>query len=147
MKKILFVCLGNICRSPLAEGIAKDKAKKLNLDIYIDSAGTSSYHRGEKPCSNSIAIAKKYGIDISSQTSRPINQDDIKNFDIIIAMDEQNKKDLLARGFHHVKKLGSFASYNNQDVPDPYYYDGLEGFELVYKMIDECIEDMLSSLY
>jgi protein-tyrosine phosphatase len=147
MKSILFVCLGNICRSPLAEGIAKHKAKELGLDIKIDSAGTSSFHRGEAPCSNSIAIAKRNGIDISQQQSRPVCQEDITNFDLIIALDEQNKRDLLSRGFHRVKKLGEFASYNNQDVPDPYYYSGMDGFVEVYKMIEACVDDLLNSIY
>ena len=72
MKSILFVCLGNICRSPLAEGIAKARAKELGLDIEVDSAGTSSYHRGERPCDGSINVSKKYGIDISNLRSRPV---------------------------------------------------------------------------
>jgi len=146
MKRILFVCLGNICRSPLAEGIAKHRAKQMGLDVYVESAGTSSCHSGEKPCHNSIAIARQYGIDISSQRSRAVHMDDIKNFDMVIALDEQNKRDLLKMGFGKVTKLGHYANYNNQDVPDPYYYSGMDGFERVYKMIDECVEDMLKYL-
>ena len=69
-----------------------------------------------------------------------------ENFDIVIALDEQNKRDLLKMGFGKVTKLGYYANYNNQDVPDPYYYSGMDGFERVYKMIDECVEDMLKSL-
>ena len=138
---ILFVCLGNICRSPLAEGIAKDIAKKNGLNILIDSAGTSAWHINEPPCKNSIKIAKENQIDISSLRARQVSKDDFKRFDLIIALDEQNKKDLILMGANRVYKLGDFG-FGGADVPDPYFFDGFEGFGRVFDMIKTCIENM-----
>ena len=143
MKSILFVCLGNICRSPIADGIANKIAKEENLDLYIDSAGTSDFHKGSSPCENSQKVASKYGVNISGLKSRPIVPKDLEEFEIIVAMDEQNKKDLLHYGFKNVYKLGEFADLENKDVPDPYYYRGFKGFELVYEMIEKGVKDLL----
>ena len=145
-RKLLFVCLGNICRSPLAEGIAKAKIEKLNLQIIVDSAGTSSWHEGSPPCLNSILIAKKYGIDISKQKSRPVKKDDFINFDMIFALDNNNLDDLKRMGAKNVKLLGDFG-FNGADIPDPYHYKNLEGFEKVFNMIDVCIDDLLKSFH
>ncbi len=142
--KLLFVCLGNICRSPLAEGIAKKFAKEHHLKLTIDSAGTSSWHQGEHPCQNSITIARKHHVEIADQHSRPVSKEDIDNFDYIIAMDKQNKKDLQTQGFKDVLLIGDFGGYQGQDVPDPYYFNGLEGFEKVYTMLEVAIEDFMS---
>ena len=87
MRSILFVCLGNICRSPIADGIANKIAREKNLDLYIDSAGTSAFHKGEPPCENSQKVAKKYGINISGLKSRPIVPKDLEEFEIVVAMD------------------------------------------------------------
>ena len=143
MKSILFVCLGNICRSPLADGIANKIAREKGYELYIDSAGTSAFHKGEPPCENSQKVALKYGVDISGLKSRPIVPKDLKEFEIVVAMDEQNKKDLLHYGFKNVYKLGEFGGLENKDVPDPYYYSGFKGFELVYEMIEKGVVDLL----
>lgn len=144
MQKILFVCLGNICRSPLAEGIAKDIISKKSLDIEVDSCGTGDYHEGENPCPNSIKIAKLKGIDISKQISRPITPKDYVYYDKIIALDDSNVSNLIKMGCPKEKlsKLGSYG-YENEDVPDPYFFHGFEGFEKVYEMIETCVKNLL----
>ena len=145
MRSILFVCLGNICRSPLADGIANRYARELGLDFYIDSAGTSDWHKGEAPCEHSIKIAKQNGVDISGLRSRPICPQDLKEFELIIAMDRQNRSDLLSYGFENVKLLGDFGGLGGADVPDPFYFKGFSGFEKVYEMIDRGVRDILRS--
>ena len=141
--KILFVCLGNICRSPLAEGIARDIAKKRGLDITVDSAGTSRYHIGEPPCDYSIKVAKENGIDISMLRAREVTKADKKRFDLIIALDRSNQKDLAKIGIE-AKLLGEYGGYEGTDVPDPYYFKSYgEGIKEVYIMVKKCVEDLL----
>ncbi len=149
MKKILFVCLGNICRSPLAHGIAQKLTQDKADTYFIDSAGTSNWHEGEAPCNNSIAIAQRHHIDITTQRSRPICKADINEFDYVVAMDKQNRADMKAFGFKDVHLLGDFGGYNGKDVPDPYYFNGpdvLDGFEKVYTMIEQCLEDFMQKV-
>jgi protein-tyrosine phosphatase len=143
MNRILFVCLGNICRSPLAHGVAQHIAKTKKLELFIDSAGTSDWHLGESPCEYSIKVADQYNIDISQQQSRPITQEDITLFKHVVAMDKQNRLDLEAFGFTNVHLLGDFGGFQGEDVPDPYFFDGFEGFEYVYNMISRCVDDFL----
>lgn len=143
MSKILFVCLGNICRSPLAHGIAQEISKENNLEWTIDSAGTSDWHAGEAPCDNSIKVAKNHQIDISNQYSRPITKVDIITFDYVVAMDKKNKADMEAFGFKNVYLLGDFAGQNGTDVPDPYFFNGFEGFDKVYTMVELCVRDFI----
>ncbi len=138
--KILMVCLGNICRSPLAEGIL---ASKLNgNDFFIDSAGTGSWHIGRNPDPRSIAVAKKYNIDISKQKARQFQISDFDNFDHIFAMDYSNYKDILKLAPNETSRnkvkmiLNELCPEKNMEVPDP-YYDLEDGFEIVYKMLDE----------
>lgn len=140
MTKILMVCLGNICRSPLAEGILKSK---LPDDKYIvDSAGTANYHVGATPDKRSIAVAKKYGIDISNLKGRQFSVKDFDDFDVIYVMDESNYNNVLslARNEHDSSKvkliLNEVYPNKNFDVPDP-YYGGEQGFENVYNMLNE----------
>ncbi len=142
LQSVLFVCLGNICRSPLAEGIAQNMNTQNAWNLHIDSCGTSAFHRGEPPHEQSILIAKKHGIDISMQQSRPINVYSDMNFDIIVAMDSQNKRDILALGFpkEKVVKLGDFG--NGADIPDPYYCPDDTGFQHAYTMIANLLEKM-----
>jgi protein-tyrosine phosphatase len=123
--KILFVCLGNICRSPLAEGIARS----LSNEHVFDSAGTGHWHIGEAPCQKSQLIAKRKGIDISNLRGRQISKDDIGKWDKVIAMDSQNLADLKAMGFENAVML------LDRDVPDPYFFDGDEGMDEIYEMI------------
>lgn len=145
MKKVLFVCLGNICRSPLAEAIARKYIQKNSLEIEVDSCGTGNWHAGEHPCANSIKVASLHGVDISSQISRQITTKDFREFDMIIALDDSNVSNLLNMGCPEEKlsKLG-FYGYKNEDVPDPYFFNGFEGFERVYEMVEECVEELLS---
>ncbi len=141
-RSILFVCLGNICRSPLAEGIAKAYAKERGLDLVVESAGTGSWHIGEPPCDGSQKVAKMHGIDISEHRARQITQEDINKFDIIVALDSKNKSDLQAMGAKDVCKLGDFG-YNGADVPDPYFFNGFEGFLEVYDMCEKCTRNLI----
>lgn len=143
MKKILMVCLGNICRSPLAEGILQSK---VDPDIvFVDSAGTAAYHVGELPDARSIAVAKKHGIDISYQRARKFSSKDFAKFDKIYAMDDMNYKNILslAKNKEEAKKvkmiLNETHPQQNLSVPDP-YYGGDQGFENVYQMLDEACE-------
>ena len=144
MKSILFVCLGNICRSPLAHGIALEYIKKNNLDILVDSCGTGDWHVGENPCDNSIKVATLHGLDISTLTSRQVTQDDFSKFDMIVALDDSNVSNLLNIGCPSSKlvKLG-FYGYENEDVLDPYFFKGFEGFEKVFTMIEDCTKKLI----
>lgn len=143
MTKILMVCLGNICRSPLAEGILKSKVNSTHF--FIDSAGTSNFHDGDLPDSRSILIAKKYGIDITNQRSRPFKKNDFDVFDMIYVMDQSNYQNIinLARDEKDRKKVKLILSENAaskiSEVPDP-YYDSERGFDQVFKMLDEVCE-------
>jgi len=132
------VCLGNICRSPIAEGVL---TKYLPKSLFkVDSAGTSSFHNGEKPDLRSIEITKKNKIDISSQKSRQFNVKDFENFDHIYVMDNTNLKDILSlstnpKNYSKVKLL-----IKNKDVPDP-YYGGIKEFKDCYDLIDKaCVK-------
>ena len=143
------VCLGNICRSPLAEGILQSK---LSADFFeIDSAGTAGYHVGELPDKRSIAVARKYGIDITNQRSRKFAVSDFKEFDLIFAMDESNYDNIISmiddsNDIPKVKLiLNELYPSENRNVPDP-YYGGDQGFENVYKMLDEACENIASKL-
>ena len=145
VKSILFVCLGNICRSPLAEAIARDLIRKKALDIQVDSAGTSGWHIGEAPCEGSQKVAKLNGIDISHQKARQVKASDFKAFDLIIALDSSNQNDLLAMGATSVTKLRHYDG-SNSDVPDPYFFDGFEGFHEVYRIIEKSVENLLEDI-
>lgn len=148
-KKILFVCLGNICRSPLAHGIAEKLNHTQSLNLEVDSAGTSNWHSGESPCENSIEVASRHAVDISQQQARTLKKEDITYYEYVVAMDKQNKADMLAFGFKKVYLLGDFANYKGEDVPDPYFFTGnsvLDGFEKVYTMIELCTEDFINKV-
>lgn len=140
MTRILMVCLGNICRSPLAEGIMQSKVNPE--EVFVDSAGTAAYHVGELPDARSIEVARKYGIDLTTQQARKFTSKDFAKFDVIYAMDEYNYRNILnlAKGKMEAKKVKMILNevHIQQDlsVPDP-YYGGDEGFENVYQMLDE----------
>lgn len=143
------VCLGNICRSPLAEGILKSKVN-LN-EVTIDSAGNAAYHVGNLPDPRSIAVAKKHGIDITTQRARKFTVKDFDSFDFIYAMDQNNFDDLLklARNKEDKKKvlliLNEVSPFQNNSVPDP-YYGGDDGFENVYQMLNKACAEIASKL-
>lgn len=145
IKSIIFVCLGNICRSPLAEGIAKEYCIKNNLNLTIDSAGTGDWHIGEAPCENSIIVGKKNGIDISTQRARKVTKEDFDKFDLVIGLDDSNIQNLKKLGCNNPIKLGDFG-FDKRDVPDPYFFDGYEGFDKVYEIIDICVKNLLNNL-
>ncbi len=141
------VCLGNICRSPLAEGILKEKIKAYQLDWQVDSAGTGSWHIGSLPDYRSIAIAKKYNMDITYQKARQIKHKDLDSFDLILVMDYENYRDVMKMASNDqqrekVKLIMDFVYPDRQiDVPDPYRND--DGFEQVFEMLDEACEKII----
>ncbi|MVO10381.1 low molecular weight phosphotyrosine protein phosphatase [Flavobacterium sp. TP390] len=141
--KILMVCLGNICRSPLAEGILKSKLPKDQF--VVDSAGTGDWHVGQLPDKRSIAIAKKYGIDITDQRAQHFTAKHFEQFDFIYAMDMSNYKNILQLAPDSEAKakvkliLNELFPNENVEVPDP-YYGGEEGFENVYQMLDKACD-------
>lgn len=143
------VCLGNICRSPLAEGILKSKIDSSK--VQVDSAGTGSWHIGKQPDVRSIDIANKNDLDITDQRGRQFTAKDFDDYDWIYVMDNSNKEDVLAlaQSEEHKKKvkliLNEIFPDENVDVPDP-YYGGPTGFESVYKMLDEACEKIASKL-
>lgn len=142
IESVIFVCLGNICRSPLAEGIAKEFAKENNLNIKIESAGTGDWHIGEPPCPDSIKIAKMNDIDISNQRARQVKASDFKNYDLVVGLDASNIQNLKNLGCKKPLKLGDFG-YDGEDVPDPYFFEGFEGFDKVFEMIEICVKNLL----
>ena len=143
------VCLGNICRSPLAEGILQSKAN--SEEIFVDSAGTAAYHVGELPDKRSIEVARKYGIDITYQRARKFEKSDFNTFDEIFVMDQSNFQNVImkAETQEHREKVKMILneSYPNsqKSVPDP-YYGGKDGFENVYQMLDEACEKIINRL-
>ncbi len=147
--KILMVCLGNICRSPLAEGLLASKLPKNNFTV--DSAGTGNWHVGKAPDSRSIAIGQLNGLDISKQRGRQFSVKDFETFDYIYVMDNSNYKDVLAlakNDKHRAKVrliLNALFPNENVDVPDPYF--GMKnGFETVYTMLDETCNTIAKNL-
>ena len=145
MNSVIFVCLGNICRSPIAEGVAKKLVDEKTLHVRVSSAGTGSWHVGESPCANSVKVAKKNGINISSLIASQITKKELEEFEYVIALDQSNYNDLKRLGAKNLHKLGSFG-YNDEDVPDPYFFDGFEGFDRVYEMIESCVTTMFEEL-
>lgn len=149
MTKVLMVCLGNICRSPLAEGILRKKT--FLKGIEVDSAGTGDYHIGSQPDKRSIAVAKEHDLDITNQRGRQFSVKDFDNFDIIYAMDNQNYKNImrLARNEDDAKKvkliLNEVFPNENLDVPDP-YTGGTFGFKVVYDMLNQACEVIANNL-
>lgn len=147
MVRVLMVCLGNICRSPLAQGILESKVSSTNF--YVDSAGTSAHHQGEFPDIRSIEIARERGLDITNQRSRAFVKDDFQNFDWIYAMDKSNYRNLqkLASSPEELAKIKLILDGVNtieKEVPDP-YYGGEQGFAHVYDLLDTACDYLLTS--
>ncbi len=140
LHSVLFVCLGNICRSPLAEGVFRSvlAAERKGNGVLIDSAGTNGYHTGELPDQRSIAVASRHGIDISAQRCRQLIADDFTRFDLIIGMDRENIATIKARRpSFATAEVGMFYELALGDavqIPDPYYGTNVD-FERVYRMI------------
>lgn len=145
MKKILMVCLGNICRSPMAEGLMQEKIDKYKLDAIVDSAGFEPFHKGDSPDHRAQHTMFRHNINISGQRSRLFNVHDFDKFDQIYVMDRYNFQDIksVARNAGDLEKvdflLNSVYPGSNKEVPDP-YYSGNEGFENVFNLIDEATE-------
>ncbi len=152
MINVLFVCEGNICRSPLAEGIFKHMVRERNLQehFYVDSAGTSAYHVGEPPDTRSQQVAAKHGVKLTGH-SRRFTQQDFTNFDMILAMDKNNFRNIKAMaGSEHEHKVKMMREYDSpefkgQDVPDP-YYGGANGFNNNYTMLYTSCQNLLDEL-
>lgn len=142
---VLALCLGNICRSPIAEGLLRVHIEAQGLSIYVDSAGTSGYHAGEAPDPRSIAVMRKHGHDISAQRSRQLKVEDFDRFDLILAMDQSNYRN--ARNLAPTEAAKSKVKLlldDGAEVPDP-YYGGVNGFENVYQMIDQAAQSWIKT--
>lgn len=142
------VCLGNICRSPLAEGILKSKVDTAK--VFVDSAGTAGYHIGNAPDPRSIKVAQNHNIDISSQVCRRFIVSDFDTFDLIYAMDKSNYGNIIGMARNKadaekVKLLLNEIDETDQEVPDP-YYDADDGFETVFQMIDKACTNIADKL-
>ncbi|MDQ2043199.1 low molecular weight phosphotyrosine protein phosphatase [Pseudoalteromonas sp. 20-92] len=149
MKKILVVCLGNICRSPTAEAVLKARAKKLGVNVKVDSAGTIGYHEGKTSDSRSMAAGEKRGYSFKGIYSRKVRTSDFTEFDLILAADTQNLADLTAQCPEYLQyKLALFLEFGEQSVsaiPDP-YYGGDDGFENVLDLIEAASDKILSKI-
>lgn len=151
MKKILMVCLGNICRSPMAEGIVRAEFAKNGIDIQVDSAGTAAYHVGEPADSRGLAELHKHGIDISDERAMKLSPYHLEEYDMIYAMDQSNYSDILmlTKDEKERAKVDLFMNLaypgENISVPDPYYGGG-KGFEKVYNMLDEASQKLAKNI-
>ncbi|MFO7978127.1 MAG: low molecular weight protein-tyrosine-phosphatase [Bacteroidales bacterium] len=149
--RILMVCLGNICRSPLAQGILEEKFRQHNINGQVDSAGTAAYHEGEPPDSRSRKVAREHDIDISSQRARAFTIEDFDLFDQIYVMDNENYTNIraLARDARDLEKVELIMNEaypgENRQVPDPYYGGG-DGFEKVYQMLDKASHNIVEKI-
>lgn len=152
MISVLFVCMGNICRSPMAEGVFRRRVIGAGLEaaFHIDSAGTTGYHVGSQPDYRAQATTVMYGTDISEQRSRQLRSIDFHEFDYILAMDRDNYHDMIsvAPEQNH-NRISLFLSYHEspptREVPDP-YYGGDDGFDLVYDLVDGAAEGLLDKI-
>tara|TARA_R110001592_G_scaffold359340_3_gene665644 strand:+ start:350 stop:808 length:459 start_codon:yes stop_codon:yes gene_type:complete len=146
--KVLMVCLGNICRSPLAEGILRKLATDKGLNIQVDSCGTADYHVGEAPDARSVQVASENGIDISSLSGRQFKASDFESFDFILAMDEKNLSDILSKSKYAENKakaklmLSYLPEESDKNVFDP-YYGNITDFEAVYNQLHQACSNFL----
>ncbi|MGF1694918.1 low molecular weight phosphotyrosine protein phosphatase [Vibrio lamellibrachiae] len=150
MKKILIICMGNICRSPTGEAVLRTKAEEKGVAVEIDSAGTIGYHQGNAPDSRAMEAGERRGYSFKGIQSRKVISSDFEKFDLILAADKANLADLYdvcPDRYQH--KLALFLSYSESDyneIPDP-YYGGDKGFELVLDLIEEAAEQILKQLH
>jgi len=149
--KILMVCLGNICRSPMAEGILQNKIDNQHLNIIVESKGTAAFHLGEAPDSRAILTLRKHGIDISKHKGSQFQVSDFDAYDLILAMDKSNFTHLvsMSRNLHDKQKVLLIMDESrpglNQTVPDP-YYGSIDDFEQTYTLLNEAIEHLVERL-
>jgi protein-tyrosine phosphatase len=150
--KVVMVCLGNICRSPIAEGILRQRASEQGVVVETDSAGTSAYHQGEAPDSRMIRIAKANGIDITDLRARQFVKSDFKKFDLIYAMDKSNYDNILSLSQNEEDRakvrmiLNESSPGSNAEVPDP-YFGGEEGFQHVIDLLEEAMEFVIKRIH
>jgi protein-tyrosine phosphatase len=149
--RVLFVCTGNICRSPLAEAVFKDLVRKRGMGppYEVDSAGTHGWHEGEPADARTIRVGTRHGLDVDS-TARALRDEDFERFDVLVAMDRGHLREMRSRCPRPLRrKLLLMPDYDPlgeiQDVPDP-YYGGAEGFEEVYRILDRCCRGLLDAL-
>ncbi|NCA85590.1 MAG: low molecular weight phosphotyrosine protein phosphatase [Clostridia bacterium] len=151
MHKILMVCLGNICRSPLAAGILAHKMQMHGIPAVVHSAGTANYHVGDAADKRSIQTARKHNIDITQHTGRHFQTNDFDSYDTIYAMDRDNYRNILAKARNDKDKakvkllMNEVMPHENIEVPDP-YYGGAEGFENVYRMINMASDEIINKI-
>lgn len=149
MKKVLMVCLGNICRSPAAEGVLRAKAKERNIDLSIDSAGTGAWHTGSPPDKRMQKAAANRGYDLSQQQARAVDDSDFYTFDHLLAMDASNYQDLVDRAPPNMEcEISLFLSFTDgtpRETPDP-YYGGTDGFEHVLDLVEAGADGFLDYL-
>jgi protein-tyrosine phosphatase len=152
MKSILMVCLGNICRSPLAEGVLRHQLEEAGIkNVRVDSAGTSDYHVGDCPDTRSAQNAKSHGIDISKLRGRQFSVEDFDAFDLIYVMDASNYKNVIALARNESDKakvdllLNAKWPGKNIAVPDP-YYGGADGFEKVFQLVNEACKEIVNKI-
>lgn len=150
INSVLFVCLGNICRSPIGEGVLTHLTEQQGLGWKIDSAGTSAYHIGEKPDPGSIRICQSHGIDITGQRARQVKPQDFHDFDLILAMDESNFRNLRKMapsdgkaGLYLLRDYDPQARQGDRSVPDP-WGGGPDGFTVVYEMVERSLKNFLN---
>ena len=151
MMRVLFVCLGNICRSPSAQGVFEKllAADDLAGSIKVDSAGTADYHIGKPPDRRAIAAASRRGVDISMLSARAVADTDFAEFDLILAADRSNLQELMRRApadcSAKIRLFMSYAPDDGEEIPDP-YYGGEQGFEDVLDMLERASQGLLASL-
>lgn len=144
--RVLFVCLGNICRSPMAEAVFRHLVREAGLEKHIDveSAGTGGWHAGQRPHGGTLAVLKQHGIDSGAKRAQQVHRNDFQEFDYIIAMDRENQADLLALSGRRVPLLLEYASKGEPaEVPDP-YYDG--NFDEVFRLVSAGCRGLLAHI-
>jgi len=142
--KILMVCLGNICRSPLAHGVMQHLVQQEGLDWHIDSAGTGGWHVGEPPDRRAIAVARRHGIDISGQRAQQFRARHLDEYDLVLAMDRSNLRNILSLTTDPERRARVQLFLGDDEVPDPYYDDDL--FEPVFQLIEKRCQQLLEQL-